>query len=52
MLFIMNAIFGMYGIVWSQTVADILTVTMSFLVYYRFRPRFEPERQDMERAVR
>lgn len=52
MLFIMNAIFGMYGIVWSQTVADILTVTMSFLVYYRFRPRFEPERQDMERGVR
>ena len=52
MLFIMNAIFGMYGIVWSQTAADILTVTMSFLVYHRFRPRFEPERQDMERAVR
>lgn len=52
MLFIMNAIFGMYGIVWSQTAADILTVTMSFLVYHRFRPRFEPERQDMERAIR
>ena len=52
MLFLMNAIFGMYGIVWSQTAADILTVTMSFLVYYRFRPRFEPERQDLERTAR
>ena len=38
MLFILNALFGMYGLVWSQVTADILTVTMSFLVYFKFRP--------------
>ena len=36
MLFILNRIFGMYGIVWSQAAADILTVTQSFYVFRRF----------------
>lgn len=36
MLFILNAIFGMYGLVWSQLVADIFTVTLSFYVHRRF----------------
>ena len=36
MLFIMNAIFGMYGLVWSQLCADILTVTLSLWVHRRF----------------
>ena len=40
MLFLLNAIFGMYGIVWSQTAADILTVALSFFVYHKYRPRF------------
>lgn len=40
MLFLLNAIFGMYGIVWSQAIADILTVALSFFMYYRYRPRF------------
>lgn len=39
MLFIMNAIFGMYGIVWAQFAADILTVTLSVCVYRRFERR-------------
>ena len=26
---------GMYGLVWSQLTADILTVTLSFFVYRR-----------------
>ncbi len=38
MLFILNRIFGMYGIVWSQVTADTLTVIMSFIVYFRFGP--------------
>ena len=41
MLFLLNTIFGMYGLVWSQAAADILTVTMSFYVYNKFRPRIE-----------
>ena len=35
MLFILNGIFGMYGIVSSQVTADTLTVILSFYVYSR-----------------
>lgn len=38
MLFILNAIFGMFGIVWSQATADILTVALSLYVYRKYRP--------------
>ena len=38
MLFLLNALVGMYGLVWSQSAADILTVTLSFFVYFKFRP--------------
>lgn len=37
MLFILNHFIGMYGIVWSQVTADILTVTLSAFVYFSFR---------------
>lgn len=36
MLFLLNHLFGMYGIVWSQVSADILTVTLSLVVHRRF----------------
>ena len=36
MLFLLNSIFGMYGIVWSQVSADVLTVLLSAAVYYRY----------------
>lgn len=39
MLFLLNTLFGMYGIVWSQAAADILTVLLSFAVYARFKPK-------------
>lgn len=45
MLFILNGIFGMYGIVWSQVTADILTVALSFYVYHRFGPRWDDEKE-------
>lgn len=38
MLFLLNAIFGMFGIVWSQITADTLNVLLSFYIYFRFRP--------------
>ena len=38
MLFLLNALFGMYGLVWAQVTADSLTVALSFFVYFRFRP--------------
>lgn len=40
MLFLLNSVFGMYGIVWSQAIADILTVALSFFMYFRYKPRF------------
>lgn len=36
MLFALNHIFGMYGLVWSQLTADILTVALSFAVHKRY----------------
>ncbi len=36
MLFLLNALFGMYGIVWSQVTADSLTVLLSLWVYRRY----------------
>ena len=39
MLFLLDGMFGMYGIVWSQAAADTLTVAMSFYVYHKYRPK-------------
>lgn len=36
MLFILNAVIGMYGLVWSQLLADVLTVILSFYVHRRY----------------
>ena len=36
LLFILNAVMGMYGIVWTQLIADILTFTVSIIIYLRF----------------
>ena len=33
MLFLLNRLIGMYGLVWSQTAADALAVILSFIVY-------------------
>ena len=38
MLFLLNALLGMYGLVWSQAAADTLTVILSFIVYFKCRP--------------
>ena len=38
MLYILNAAFGMYGLVWSQVTADSLTVLFSLFVYLKYRP--------------
>ncbi len=36
LLFILNAVMGMYGIVWTQLIADVLTFTVSIIIYLRF----------------
>ena len=32
-LFLLNAIFGMDGIIWTQVIADILNVIASYVIY-------------------
>ena len=34
LMFIMNYIFGLYGIIWTQLISDALTVVISFVVYH------------------
>ncbi len=36
MLFLLNRLLGINGIVWSQATADVLTVALSFAVYRRY----------------
>lgn len=48
MLFALNALVGMYGIVWSQLTADILTVILSLYVYHRYKnPKKQYERKEV-----
>ena len=39
MLYLLNAIFGMPGIVWAQFVSDCIVALFSALFYRRFRRR-------------
>ncbi|MDE5823101.1 MAG: MATE family efflux transporter [Lachnospiraceae bacterium] len=50
MLFLLNRMIGMYGIVWSQVCADILTVTLSFYVYHHYTHTVLNRKQDREIA--
>ena len=47
MLFLLNYIIGMYGIVWSQVCADILTVALSFYVYHRYMHTFLKQKNEI-----
>ena len=40
MLYLLNFLIGMYGIVWAQITADVLTVLLSVYVYRTRRPAF------------
>ena len=37
MLFLLNRLFGMYGIVWTQVTADFINMTVSLIIYNRFQ---------------
>lgn len=39
MLYILNAAFGIYGVVWAQLAGDILTVSLSLYVHRQFRKK-------------
>ena len=37
LLFLLNHLFGMNGIIWTQLIADTLTVIVSYVLYFRLR---------------
>ncbi len=37
LLFLLNRMYGMMGIVWTQAVADLCTVIVSYIIYFRIR---------------
>ncbi len=51
MLFILDAAFGMYGIVWSQITADILTVALSLYVYHRYKNSGKQKQQERKEVL-
>ena len=42
LLFLMNHLFGLYGIIWTQLLADSLTAVLSFLIYRRVHSKLPP----------
>ena len=48
MLYLLNALFGMYGIVWGQVIADGINVVLSAFVYGRYRPKALPAQRTAE----
>ena len=43
MLVLLNALVGMYGILWTPTIGDGITVLLSLAAYLRWRPRARTE---------
>lgn len=41
MLFILRHFIGMYGLVWSQLVSDLLTIVISYIFLFRYMKRWE-----------
>ena len=41
LLFLLDSLFGMLGIVWAQAIADCLAVGLSFYAYHKYRPRMD-----------
>jgi Na+-driven multidrug efflux pump len=37
MLFLLDRLFGVYGLAWSQLVSDTLVAFLSWLIYHRYR---------------
>lgn len=33
LMFLMNSLFGLYGLIWTQLISDVITVVISFIVY-------------------
>ncbi len=47
LLFIMNGIFGLYGIIWTQLIADALTLIISFTLYINLFKKLKKEEKNL-----
>lgn len=48
LLFIMNGIFGLYGIVWTQLISDVVTAVISYAIYrHSLGKLMKPELQEV-----
>jgi len=48
LLFLMERVFGLYGIVWTQFVADLLTTAISFALYRRINRDLKKEESTVQ----
>ena len=39
LLFLLNHLSGMMGVVWTQALGDFLTVIVSYIIYFRIRKK-------------
>lgn len=47
-LFLLNYLFGEYGLVWAQLMADMLTLIISFALYRSVQRQLDAEEREME----
>lgn len=48
LLFIMNGIFGLYGIIWTQLISDVVTAVISYAIYrHSLGKLMKPELQEV-----
>ena len=47
LLFLMNHLYGLDGIIWTQLISDILTTVISFAVYHHYYKRLEQNQMDL-----
>ena len=51
LLFIMNALFGLYGIVWTQLISDIITGVISYAVYRSSLKKLMTDGEEVKEAT-
>ena len=51
MLFLMDRIFGMYGLAWSQLVSDVIVAFLSWVIYRVAMRRINRERGSAGNAL-
>ena len=45
MLFVMNAVVGLYGLAWTQLISDGVTLVIAMLLYRKFIRQVQPAQQ-------